>query len=174
MSKKRKSSPSVWSLAISSFDAWRTNFGRVLRQAASINSQPTEESFPELPDVLVWMRAALGLSYGYVLGTKGAKSGALVLQALNLITFVPVVYCRLFLGTSAGTFDMPVLFAGTIPAVALAVLVWIMGYTAAHTSDEQLLASLLLVANASNPAEAMGMDAGGGLGGTGESVGTEF
>lgn len=76
----------------------------VLKKAFAINSKPTEESFPELPDVLVWFRFILAVAYGTYLGLSGARSGVMPLQALNLICFVPLMYCRLYLGIDSETF----------------------------------------------------------------------
>jgi hypothetical protein len=120
--------------------------GTVLRKAIALQSRPTEESFGELPDVLVWMRALIAIAFGAFLGFHQVKSGAAFVQGLNLITFVPFVYCRFFLGTQTGQFDMPAVAGGTLPALALFLLTWIYLFTAAFPSDEVRLAAALMTA----------------------------
>jgi hypothetical protein len=117
--------------------------GRVARKALALQSRPTEESFPELPDVLAWMRAFLGAAFGCFLGLNGTRSGAALVQGVNLVTFVPFAYCRFYLGTSAGQFDAAAVAGGTLPALALMLLVWIYLFTAAFPGDEARLAIAL-------------------------------
>ena len=73
--------------------SWNDKIKPALQKAVSIQSNPTEESFPELPDVLVWVRAILALLYGCYAGRQPLVGGAVVFQALNLLTFVPYLYC---------------------------------------------------------------------------------
>jgi hypothetical protein len=116
----------------------------VLRKAVAINSKPTEETFPELPEVLVWIRFCIAVGYGIFLGLKGVRSGFMCLQALNLITFLPIMYCRFFLGAESGHFESQVIFSGTLNAVALCLLIWIYFFAAEHTDQERRLADLLI------------------------------
>ena len=116
----------------------------VLRKSVAINSRPNEESFPELPTVLIWMRFCLAVAYGTYIGRRGVKAGAMVLQALNLVAFLPFMYCRLFLGTDAEAYGTQIIFSGTLQAVALAVLIWIYFYTAQMEEQELRLADLLI------------------------------
>lgn len=140
----------------------RQRLATVLRKAVAFHSHPTEETFPELPDVLVWFRFSLAVAYGLYLGLSGVRSSVYVLQALNLITFVPVLYCRLYLGisdfagasstlsstssssSSSSSFGSQIVFAGTMNALALTLLLWIYFFTAQHEDDERKLASLLV------------------------------
>lgn len=127
----------------------------VCRKALAFHSQPTEETFPELPEVLVWFRFVLAVTYGLYLGWSGVRSSIYILQALNLITFVPVLYCRLYLGmndftgassSSSSSFGSQIVFAGTVNALALTLLLWIYFFTAQHDDDERTLTSLLVTA----------------------------
>ena len=115
----------------------------VLKKALAMNSKPTEESFPELPEVLIWQRFLFGVLYGFYLGLNGVRSGVMPLQALNLICFVPLVYVRLFLGADSETFVSQALFSGTFQAVAICLLIWIYFFTADHPDDEAKLSTLL-------------------------------
>jgi len=127
----------------------------VFRKAVAFQSHPTEETFPELPDVLIWFRFSLAVAYGLYLGLSGVRSSVYILQALNLITFVPVLYCRLYLGisdfagassSSSSSFGSQIGFAGTANALALTLLIWIYFFTAQHEDDERKLTSLLVTA----------------------------
>ncbi|EEC49425.1 predicted protein [Phaeodactylum tricornutum CCAP 1055/1] len=115
-----------------------------LAKALAFNSKPTEETFPEFPKVLIWFRFLLGLSYGLYLGLNDYRSGTLPLQALNLITFLPVMYAKLYLGMDGDHFQTQTVFAGTFQAMSLCLLIWIYLFTAAHEADESKLASLLV------------------------------
>jgi len=115
-----------------------------LKKAVAINSQPTEESFPELPTILIWMRFVLGAAYGTYIGTQGIKSGTMALQCLNLVAFLPWIYTRLYLGVGGEQFVSDALFAGTVQGVALALLIWVYFYTAQMEDQEQNLSSMLI------------------------------
>lgn len=124
-----------------------------LKKAVAINSKPTTETFPELPQVLIWIRFVLGAAYGTYMGLQGVKGGARLLQAVNLIGFLPYIYCRLYLGISEngeeGSFGTStIVFSGTAQAVALALLIWTYLYTA-QMEDEELKLAALLVARVS-------------------------
>jgi hypothetical protein len=125
--------------------SWNEKIKPALRKAVTIQLNPTEESFPELPDVLVWVRAILAVLYGCYVGYyQQMRGGAVVFQALNLLTFVPYFYCKFYLGASAGVFDMQIMFGGTPQGLCLFLLVWIYFFTAANSDDEAKLAALLL------------------------------
>jgi hypothetical protein len=126
------------------------------RKAIAFNSHPTEESFPELPTVLLWLRFGLAAGYGCMLGYQGTRSFLMLIQTLNLLAFVPVMYCRLYLRASEDTFRMQTVFSGLFQAIALALLLWIYGFTAAHESQVEQLNSLLLA----NPPTSDVQDAG--------------
>ena len=115
-----------------------------IAKALAVNSKPTEQTFSELPNVLIWFRAALGLAYGMYMGLQGIRSGPALVQAVNLIVFVPFMYCRFFLGVEGDHFASQMYFSGTFNALALFVLIWIYLYTMEHEEDEIRLAALLV------------------------------
>lgn len=145
----------------------------IVKKALTINLQPTEVSFPELPDVLVWIRFTLGLAFGLFLGLRGIRSGALILQGINLITFLPVMYCRFYLATPPEQFGSQIIFSGTANAVALALLIWIYLFTSQHAEEEMKLAALLF-SGGDGSGEAMGSDTGSAQVPVTEGVETEF
>jgi hypothetical protein len=65
----------------------------VLQKFFALNSKPTHDTFPELPDAIVWMRFVLALCYGAWLGIANQRGGSGVLFGLNCVTFVPILYC---------------------------------------------------------------------------------
>lgn len=111
----------------------------------AINSKPTKETFPELPDMIVWFRCILAIVYGLWLGTRGVArtGGANAIFGLNFVAFVPVVYCSTFLGADQESYNNRLLFAGVVNAVALLMLIWIYMYTLDHEADEQILSTFL-------------------------------
>jgi hypothetical protein len=158
--------------------SWNDKIKPALRKAVSIQSNPTEESFAELPDVLVWVRAFLAFAYGCYVGHQPhMRGGAVLFQALNLLTFVPYFYCKFFLGAQAGVFDMQILFGGTPQALCLFLLVWIYWFTAANAHEEAKLAAMLLVSDAilDNGTAAPTAAAAGNVGAAGMGdTGSEF
>jgi hypothetical protein len=124
--------------------AVKSSVSDILKKALAINSKPTEESFPELPDVLIWARFVIGLFFGFYYGLKDARGGVLPLQVLNLVCFVPVLYCRLYLGLESNVYASNLIFAGTFQAVALFLLIWLYFYTRNHGQEEANLVKLLL------------------------------
>lgn len=121
----------------------------VWRKALAVNSQPTPETFPELPTVLIWLRFGLALVHGLYLGfvAHGATGARMILHMLNVLAFIPVVYCRLYLGANADAFGAKILTAGLVPALALSLLIWIAGHTADQAGAEEKLTALLVLAS---------------------------
>ena len=122
----------------------REKIRSIVNKGFAMNSKPTEASFPERPDFLVIIRFVLGVTFGTYLGWNGTRSGVMVLQALNLIAFIPVMYCRWFLYVEQGHFDTQIIFSGTFHALAVCLLIWIYFFTAQHTEEEDRLAALLI------------------------------
>ena len=54
----------------------------------AINSKPTSATFPELPDMIMWLRMGLGLAYGLSLGMRDSVGGVGIIFGLNVIIFV--------------------------------------------------------------------------------------
>jgi hypothetical protein len=116
----------------------------ILQKAVEINSKPTLQSFPELVDVLLWVRFLLGTLYGLYLGTNAVKSATLPLQALNLIAFLPVMYSQLYLGANNDSYGMKLVMSGTLNSLALCMLIWIYFYTDGNEQDGARMAALLV------------------------------
>jgi hypothetical protein len=115
-----------------------------LQKFFAMNSKPTKDTFPELPDMVVWMRFILALTYGAWLGL-GAMStgGANVIFGLNFVTFVPIVYCSTYLGADSDSYDTKIFFSGVINSVALLLLIWTYFYTLEHAEDEAKFSAAL-------------------------------
>jgi hypothetical protein len=73
-----------------------------------------------------------------------ATNPTYLLQSLNLVAFVPLMYCKLYLGVQGEEFGMKIVFSGLFNAIALSFLIWVYFYTAAHETDELQLKELLL------------------------------
>ncbi|CAJ1917770.1 unnamed protein product [Cylindrotheca closterium] len=116
----------------------------VLQKLMAVNSKPTAETFPELPDALVWLRAGLAVAYACWLGMSTmATEGAGLLMGINLITFVPFIFCSTYLGANTDSFGNQILTAGTFNALALLLLIWIWFFTANHESEENAIIAAL-------------------------------
>ena len=91
------------------------------------------------------MRFCLGILYGCWLGvgTARSNSGANLIFGLNFVSFVPIVYCTIYLGADSDSYENKLLFSGVLNSVALLLLVWIYFYTAEHEDDEQILSAAL-------------------------------
>ena len=117
----------------STLDRAKENLIRFL----SPNSKPTMETFPELIDCVVWLRFSLALFFGLWIGNENpSKGGTNLMLGLNLIAFVPILYCQTFLGADQESYGPKLLFSGIVQGLALAVLIWIYCYTDQHPEDE--------------------------------------
>ena len=111
----------------------------ILKKFVSIGSQPTPETFPELPECLIWMRFGLAVMFSvFYFGyrdTENFVGGALPLvMALNIVGFIPLLYCRLILVANTDAYDSKLIFDGLLNAMALILLLWIYIYTQVRTS----------------------------------------
>mmetsp|Transcript_16742 Transcript_16742/g.40807 ORF Transcript_16742/g.40807 Transcript_16742/m.40807 type:complete len:149 (+) Transcript_16742:100-546(+) len=119
----------------------------VLQKLLAVNSKPTKETFPELPDALIWLRAGLAVAYGCWLGMSTmASEGAGLLMGINLITFVPFIFCSTYLGANTDSYGSQILTSGTFNALALLLLIWIWFYTAEHENEENAIVAALKAA----------------------------
>ena len=109
----------------------------------AINSKPNKDTFPELPDLIVWMRFVLAIAYGSWLGLSGQKGGAGIIFGLNFVTFVPIVYCSTFLGADTESYGTKVYFSGVVNGVALLMLLWVYFHTLDRAEEEKLLSGVL-------------------------------
>lgn len=103
------------------------------QKAVVANAQYTKDEFPELHDVIYWMRSALGLVIGIVWGLVPLTNapGIVSFGAVNAVV-VWLYYAR-FLNVdveSYGAFDL--LSEGFMPAFGCFLLTWIMTYSSLH------------------------------------------
>ena len=67
-------------------------------------------------------------------------------MGINLITFVPFIFCSTHLGANIDSYGSQILTSGLFNALALLLLVWIMFYTAEHESEENAIVAALKAA----------------------------
>jgi hypothetical protein len=111
----------------------------------AIGSKPNPTTFPELPDCVLWLRCTLAVGYGIYLG---ARPGAVnLLFGLNVVTFLPIMYCQLLLLADMDSYTEPTSlhFVGVVQAVGIVMLVWIFGFTQAHAAEEAKLVAAMIV-----------------------------
>ena len=116
---------------------------RILGKFLSFNSKPTNETFRELPDALIWVRCVMALGYGYHLGAKQIQGAAFLLYGLNFISFVPMFYCLAFLQADGDSYGTKLFLSGLPNAMALVFLLWIYFYTVQHATEAEQLQLLL-------------------------------
>lgn len=121
------------------------NITTLLKKFVSLNSKPTIETFPELPNVIVWLRCILAIIYGAWLGIGNlTRGGAGVMFGLNFITFLPIIYCSTYLGADQESFGTKIYFGGVANSLALMLLIWVYFYTVEHADDELKLSDALV------------------------------
>ncbi|CAB9511460.1 expressed unknown protein [Seminavis robusta] len=122
---------------------------KILSKFVSFGSKPTAETFPELPDCLIWLRFVLAVSYGvfYMASSAAAtdnNQGIIPLfTALNFVCFMPMIYCSLVLQADSESYKGSLVFSGVMNAMALVALIWIYFYTLNHPEEEATLQSLV-------------------------------
>ncbi len=112
----------------------------------AVGSKPTAESFPELPYMIVWFRALLGLAFGIALG--GTRGGVKFVFGLNIITFIPILYAKVILVADMESYKQDLQFKGVLNALALAMLVWIYCYTWTNAEAEATMGAVAAVIRA--------------------------
>lgn len=115
---------------------------QTLKKLFAFGSKPNASTFPELQNVVVWMRCLMAIAYGVYL-SRGTAGGVGMLYGLNVIAFVPVMY-TILLGADADSYDN-LTFAGVPNALALMLLAWIYCYTLDNASEEEALANMIHV-----------------------------
>jgi hypothetical protein len=114
----------------------------ILKKCTALASKPNAETFPELVDCIVWLRFGLAIAYGLYLGPK---IGAIkLLFGLNVVTFVPIMYCQLLLLADMDSYQS-LHFAGVPNALGMLLLVWVFACTLHYTEDEMKLAAALVL-----------------------------
>jgi hypothetical protein len=93
-----------------------------LKKLITFGSKPNATTFPELLDMVIWSRFFLAVAYAINLrGRTGASS---CMMGLNLITFLPFVFCTIYLGADSDSYEN-LTFASVPNCVGLFLLVWI-------------------------------------------------
>lgn len=113
-----------------------------LKKLVAIGSKPNASTFPELLNVVVWMRCIMAVVYGIHL-SKSTVGGVGMLYGLNAVAFVPMMYAFL-LGADVNSYDN-LIFAGVPNALALLLLVWIYFFTLDNASEEAAIANMISV-----------------------------
>ena len=109
----------------------------IVAKFLSPNSKPTMETFPELVDCIIWVRFALAVFFGFYAGNQAKNGGGSnLLVGLNFIAFPPAVYCQTFLAADQESYGTKLYFSGLFQGLALAVIIWVYFYTAAHEQEE--------------------------------------
>ena len=111
-----------------------------LKKLVAFGSKPNATTFPELPDVALWLRSFLAIAYAWHL--RGRTGGAGFLFGLNVITFLPFIYFSTFLGVDSDSYEN-LTFAGVPNCLALFLLIWIYFYTLDNTNEEAKLVGML-------------------------------
>jgi hypothetical protein len=106
---------------------------KIFTKLVSLGSRPTPETFRELPDCMIWMRFVMAVSYSVFFfwhkETENARGAVPLLMALNVVAFVPLLYCKLALLVDTDAYDGKLIFDGLANAMALVLLMWIYFYT---------------------------------------------
>ena len=153
----------------------------IFAKLTDYQSKPTEETFPELPDVLIWIRIVLGVFYGISLGLRNQVGWVGILFALNVTTMLPTVYVSAFLGADPDNFKQGLTFVGVPNAMATCLLVWIMVFTHQHEEEEsafaraivQKVADAVTAAGGEEGSESNGQAAGDGGASTADTAGED-
>lgn len=117
----------------------------VLKKLVAFGSKPTPATFPQLLDIVIWLRALLAIGYAFRL--RGSSGGAGVIFGLNVISFFPWMYCSVALGVDTDSYDN-LLFAGIPNCLALMLLIWIYFYTIDNVEAESKLTAMINVLQA--------------------------
>ena len=149
----------------------------LLKKYVSLNSKPTEETFPELPTLVIWTRFVLAIIYGLWISLgqhgPGRTPGTSLMLGLNFITFLPALYCNTFLGADSESYGTKIYFSGVVNAMALMLLIWIYFYTLEHEEEEMKISQILLSLAANQNAAAGAGDSAGDVAGGAGAGGSE-
>eukprot|EP00540_Astrosyne_radiata_P018963 CAMPEP_0116867914 /NCGR_PEP_ID=MMETSP0418-20121206/26888_1 /TAXON_ID=1158023 /ORGANISM="Astrosyne radiata, Strain 13vi08-1A" /LENGTH=155 /DNA_ID=CAMNT_0004503791 /DNA_START=75 /DNA_END=542 /DNA_ORIENTATION=- len=103
---------------------------------------PNVDTFPELPDAVIWFRFVLAIVYGLHLGLSATRGAANLIFGLNVITFIPILYCQLILAADTDSYRH-LTFAGVSNSLALLLLIWMYFYSVSHANEEAQLSAAL-------------------------------
>lgn len=127
----------------------------LIKKALTMNLQPNEETFPELNDIIVWFRCIVAILYGAYIGRRREHSAIFILQSLNIIGFIPILYIRLYLNMNetnikASSYGNKLFFAGLLNSIALVILIWMYYFTLYHSTEENILNNMLFNSTTTN------------------------
>lgn len=127
------------------------------KKLIAFGSKPNATTFPQLLDIVIWSRVFLAIAYAIIL--RGKTGVASCLMGLNLITFLPFMFCTTFLGVDSDSYEN-LTFASVPNCLALFFLVWIYLFT---LDNEAKMAGILniiqTVTTGDDSAERIIMDA---------------
>ena len=115
---------------------------QLLSKFLAIGSKPTADTFPELPHVLMWFRALLGILFGLYMGFSGRQGAVGFVFGVNIIAFIPMAYCQIMLVADIDSYKHSLQFSGVINALALALLIWIYCTTWTHAETEMTMRAI--------------------------------
>ena len=115
---------------------------KILKKAVAFGSQPTASTFPELVDVVIWMRFVIAVIYGIHLSRKPELGAVGMLYGLNAVAFVPVLY-TILLKANMDSYDGNIFIAGVPQALTVMLLVWIYFYTLNNEKEEAAVAKII-------------------------------
>merc|ERR1719401_2360637 len=116
---------------------------REISQFFTYSSSPTKESFPQLPDCIIWMRLSIGFFYGIYLGVTDYFGGIGLFVGVSMITFIPLSYVDKFLKGNTESYE-GLTFKGVLNALSMLTLVWVSIATMNHPEDESRLTMALM------------------------------
>lgn len=112
-----------------------------MSKLSSFRSNPSHETFPELPDAILWIRIVLGVTYGISLGLRNQVGFAGIMFATNVVTFLPILYINSYLNADTDSYKNGLNFVGVPNAMATCMLVWIIMFTHEHGEEERAFAA---------------------------------
>mmetsp|Transcript_27725 Transcript_27725/g.41957 ORF Transcript_27725/g.41957 Transcript_27725/m.41957 type:complete len:164 (-) Transcript_27725:285-776(-) len=108
----------------------------LLSKFFSIGSKPSPETFPELPTCVLWLRFVLAIVFALYLTTSLRAGAVSILFGLNVVTFVPLLFCKILLLADMDAWENKLTFTGVPNAVGLLLLVWVYCFTRQHAEEE--------------------------------------
>lgn len=93
----------------------------------------------------MWVRGFLAILYGLYLGNTDTMGAVNLLFGLNLVAFIPIMYCQFLLNADGETWENRLIFVGIPNAAGLLLLVWIFVYSQTHADEEaQFMSKMVL------------------------------
>ncbi|CAE7803107.1 Rab5if [Symbiodinium sp. KB8] len=113
----------------------------IVQMALRYDAGYTKDDFPELKDVIFWMRAGLSILAAIIIGVVGLTGTSGFGGGLALILLPPLAYYTGYLQVDVDSFGggQELLTEALMPSVALFVLTWTAVYNALHLTSEDIL-----------------------------------